>query len=442
MLDATPFANVLMRRDFIRNLERARRSGRRSFLLVFLVVHGVDVVFENRTLVDEVFVGRVRRRLVVAFRRREQLPALGTSGMTASDDSATVRAFATLVFPVRFTPRRDRRHIDRPEPNDVLTVVENEAIRFSRRESKPPPNHLLVKPDRVCRSKQNDAVDIGRVKARRQNVYVDEVFKRRRFASEQVDDRLRALKLVDNRGALVGVRFAGYRRNSRPRKVFERLFDPFRRVDRRAKNEDFFAFFRQFDDLRARAFEDVLPLHQRVDFGRDELAAANVKSGDVELAFPAARLERRQETLRDKFPNPNFVNDFRQKPVGPANPAATEAIRRRGQADESNVGVDASGALQKRSVHSVAGIGDEVRFVDDYQLERPEFSGALVNALNPGDYDLRVGRSFAESRRIKPDRNAVDLGRNARKRLLQKLFHVRQNERSTAELRDRFTQRR
>ena len=299
MFRAKPFANVFSRRDFVIDLERSRRVGLRVSPRVFRVKNGVDVVLQNRAFVDRFRVGRFGVEPVRTTRRREQVPALRASRVSRRDDRRTLRTLPRRRRPASRPFRADDRHIDRPETNDVLPVIEDEAIRFPRREPKPPPNHLLVKPGRVRRSKQNDAVDVRRVEAGRQNVDVDKVFERRRFAPEQIDAGFVAFEPSDNVGSFRRVRFAGNRRDFRARQRRERLFDPPRRLDARRENENLPTLARQFGDLQTRRFKDVLFLDDALDLGRDELAAANRNVRKIGSPTPGARFERRQVTLRD-----------------------------------------------------------------------------------------------------------------------------------------------
>ena len=115
-----------------------------------------------------------------------------------------------------------------------------------------------------------------------------------------------------------------------------------------------------------------------------------------------------QVALRDHLGDAGLVGDVgEQRAIALVQHAAVEPVGRRGQADHLEMRVDGGEIAQEAAVHGVRGAGDEMRLVDQRQIAALDVVGALVDALDAGEQDLRMQIAL-----VQPGR--VDAGRRVR----------------------------
>ncbi|RLB46322.1 MAG: hypothetical protein DRI90_27460 [Deltaproteobacteria bacterium] len=135
-------------------------------------------------------------------------------------------------------------------------------------------DHLVVEPRRLGWSDHCHAVDIWRVESQGEHLAVDEVLD------------LACLEGGQDLGALAGRRLAKHARDPRngPEKlvarvelVVESFGEQVAVSHARGEDECRLALLGTQENISARAADDVLVAHQRLRFGRNVLAAANMK---------------------------------------------------------------------------------------------------------------------------------------------------------------------
>ena len=158
-------------------------------------------------------------------------------------------------------------------------------------------------------------------------------------------------------------------------------------------------------NLRARALNETLLVHEVLDLAGDELAGADVQVVGADLLQARLGLERRQESLHDELADTDLVADVVEDVLGGADRAGLHAVRRGGQPDDADVRIDHLGVGDELPVHPVVLGGDHVRFVDDDQIDRPEVARFLPDALDARDRD-GVAEVFAfQARRVNAHRH-------------------------------------
>ena len=182
-------------------------------------------------------------------------------------------------------------------------------------------------------------------------------------------------------------------------------------------------------DLGAGALDDLVGVECPLDLARDELAAADLEVAHVDLHLARLRPERREEAALDELAHRHLVADVVQDPLGRADHPRAHAERRRGQADHAHERVHELRVRQELPVHALAVVRrDEVRLVDDHEVDRAELASALPDRLDARDGDRVLELAPAESRRVdahaEAGRHRVELAHG----LLEQLLHVGQDE--------------
>ena len=162
------------------------------------------------------------------------------------------------------------------------------------------------------------------------------------------------------------------------------------------------------DDLVDGGFGHRLDVDRRLELAGDELAAAAADAARVQLRRGPLRHHLAEVALRDHLGDARLVGDVgEQRAVALVQHAAVEPVGRRGEADHLEVRVDRREIAQEAAVHGVRGARDKVRLIDQRQIAALDVVGALVDALDAGEQDLRVQIAL-----VQPGR--VDAGRRVR----------------------------
>ena len=128
----------------------------------------------------------------------------------------------------------------------------------------------------------------------------------------------------------------------------------------------------------------------------------------VELCLGPLRHHLAEVALRDHLGDARLVGDVgEQRAVALVQHAAVEPVGRRGEADHLEMRVDRSEIAQEAAVHGVRCPRAKVRLIDQHQIAALDVVGALVDALDAGEQDLRVQIAL-----VQPGR--VDAGRGLR----------------------------
>ena len=124
----------------------------------------------------------------------------------------------------------------------------------------------------------------------------------------------------------------------------------------------------------------------------------------------------------------HLVADFVQNPVGLANSPARQAVGGRGQSDHPQVGVDLLEVGDELAVHPF--FADQMRFIDDHQIEIAEQGRFIVDGLDPRDDDRGIGFPTFQTRGVNPDAHRGANSLELVGALLQKLFHMGEDQHS------------
>ena len=360
--------------------------------------------------------GRLRR-VQDSLRLGELVPALGALARRGRNERVAAGAFLHRRRSAGRVAVAHLQVVDRPVPHDVAAVVEDEAVLLPRREPEAAADHLVVEAWRRGRPQQRHAVDVRRVEAGGEHVHVREVAQLartkaldaplplpgRRIAVDPA--AFDAMPIAQDRGDVPTVRNAS-------------------REDQRAG-----AGPRFLGDLGARAFDDLVGVEGLLDLARDELAAADLELAHVDLHATGLRPERREEAAVDQRSHAHLVADVVQDSLGRADHPRAHAERRCRETDHAHERVHELRVREELPVHALAVVRrDEVRLVDDHEVDRAELASALPDRLDASDRDRVLELAPAEPRGVdahaEAGRHRVELADG----LLEQLLHVGQDE--------------
>ncbi len=173
----------------------------------------------------------------------------------------------------------------------------------------------------------------------------------------------------------------------------------------------------------------------------DELLGAHARAKLAEVVFPADLLDtvevhgiggRRDQAAEiavvHEIGDVGLVGDaVEQRTLALVQQAALEAVRRGGQADDLDVRVHLERAVEDLAIHALARVRDQMRLVDDNEVEPAIEMPLIVDRLDRGDGDLshlahaQTGRVDAERRHLPALGDLLGI-------LLDQFLDVRENE--------------
>ena len=170
-------------------------------------------------------------------------------------------------------------------PNDVVAVVENQAIELVRMQPKPATNHLVIESRRCGRSQQHDAIDIRCVESGGQYIDVDQVLERWLGIAKQVGSDLFSLEAIDQFVAHTRRRIACDQAAFRSDNFSELILNMFSMGNRGGKDQNGLAIFGCSRDFATSRTDQFVRVDQRLDFAADELASANMQTLRIRPSF-------------------------------------------------------------------------------------------------------------------------------------------------------------
>jgi hypothetical protein len=155
-------------------------------------------------------------------------------------------------------------------------------------------------------------------------------------------------------------------------------------------------------DLRAGALDHLVG----VECARSTSLATNspqriLRSLMSTFTCPPSTGARERKPRSMSWPTADLVADVVQDPLGRADHPRAHAERRRGQADHAHERVHELRVGQELPVHALAVVRrDQVRLVDDHEVDRAELASALPDRLDARDRDRVLELAPAEARRV------------------------------------------
>ena len=150
------------------------------------------------------------------------------------------------------------------------------------------------------------------------------------------------------------------------------------------KDQTGLSILSQLHDLLTGRADNLLAVHQVFNFAGDELAATHMQSAGVDLVLAGLGHERAQESVADQLFDADLVADGIEEVLGCADRSGVQSEWRRGQSDHADVRIDDLRLCQELPIHAIAVGGDQMGLIDDYQVERAQVTGPLVDRLDAG----------------------------------------------------------
>ena len=221
-----------------------------------------------------------------------------------------------------------------------------------------------------------------------QYVDIDQVFER--LSPEQATGCV-AAKPGEQFVALAVGRFAADEPAFDAVSLLENVLDMLGVFDARREDQHRLAILRVGDDLLAGRFDELVLVHQLFELVGHELAGADVQLFRVGLLSAGLGHQRAEISVADEFPHADLEADGVEDVLRPADHARFQAEWRGRKTDGSHPRIDHLGIGQELPIHPFAVRRDQVRLVDNDQVEGVQFAGPLVDRLDAGD-DHRLAR--------------------------------------------------
>ena len=243
------------------------------------------------------------RRLDLHLAAGELEAAIGTCRERNRKNGVTFRAdLGRRLARARLARLFGFHQIDRAVTGDVAGEIQHQTIFLARRETRPAPGHLDVKPRRLGRTQHGDEVDARGVEARRQHTH-----------GRQSAD-FAPLEGVDDLVALVLRRRAEDRGAGQPAATHF-LGHMCRVVDAGAEQQPGLAIRPVGDDLIDGGTGDRLLVDRRLQLAGDIFAATCADAGDVEPGLGALADQRAKIALVDQVAHRHIESDVREQRV-------------------------------------------------------------------------------------------------------------------------------
>ena len=277
-------------------------------------------------------------------------------------------------------------------PLDVAGEVQDEAVVLPRRQAAAAPGDLNVEAWRLRRPSQRDQVDRRHVEAGRQHAHAGQRSDPARLEVSHDPVALGLGRVPED--VLAGVA-------PRPHKIPDVL----RVAHASAEEQPRPAVLAERDRLIDDGPVDGVDVHRALEVAGDEVSAPRADACHVQLRLGRLAHQRREVALLDRAAHAVLVGDaVEDRALALVEPAAVHAVRRGGQADDLQVGVDDLQLPQELSIHRVRRARDQVRLVDQDDVDLAELGRAVVDRLDPGEGDLSSPVTLPQAGGVDADR--------------------------------------